>query len=364
MKYIDEYRNPASLEKMLGAVFDAASCLPGPVRIMEVCGTHTMAAAKMGLRDRLPPSIELLSGPGCPVCVSPASFISDAARCAENTGVIVATFGDMMRVPFSGTSLEEQKGRGADIRVVYSPGDALSIAEENRKKKVVFLGVGFETTAPAVAACVEEASTRGIENFSVLCGHKTMPRAMEALLMDPEARINGFICPGHVSAVIGADPYNFIPEEYKIPCVIAGFEPADILQAVFMLCRQIAAGKPAVEIQYSRAVRPGGNQKAVSAMYRVFEPADSVWRGIGAIPLSGLKFREEFSGFDAAGLFPLDPVPEDEPEGCLCGEILKGKARPRECRLFGRECTPAAPSGACMVSSEGACAANFLYGRE
>ncbi len=364
MKYIDEYRNPVSVKKMLGAVFDAASGMPGPVRIMEVCGTHTTAAAKMGLRDRLPPSIELLSGPGCPVCVSPASFISHAVRCAENTGVIVATFGDMMRVPSCGTSLEKQKGKGADIRVVYSPTDALSLAEENRKKKVVFLGVGFETTAHAVAACVEEASIRGIENFSVLCGHKTMPRAMEALLKDPEAKISGFICPGHVSAVIGADPYNFIPEKYKLPCVIAGFEPADILQAVFMLCRQIASGKPVVEVQYSRAVRREGNQKAVAAMYRVFEPADSVWRGMGKIPLSGLKFRGEFSRFDAAGLFSLDAVSDEEPEGCLCGEILKGKALPRECRLFGRECTPSNPEGACMVSSEGACAANFLYGRE
>ncbi len=362
MKHVSEYRSPPDAAKLLEAVSRLSGRLPGKARFMEVCGTHTMSAARMGLRKLLPSPIELLSGPGCPVCVSPSSYISRAIEYSKKDEVIIATFGDMMKVPSGGNSLEKQRGLGADIRVVYSPLDALSTAEENRDRKVIFLGVGFETTAPAVAACVEEAKSRGAVNFFVLCGHKTMPRAMAAIVTDPELKIDGFICPGHVSAVIGSRPYEFLADEHNLPCVIAGFEPLDIIQAVYMLSAQVARGSAEVEIQYGRAVRREGNRKALELLDRVFEPADSLWRGIGLIPSSGLRFRGEYSDFDAGAVFPFKDVSMDEPAGCICGDVLKGKARPQECGLFGKACAPSNPVGACMVSTEGTCAASYRYG--
>ena len=362
MKHVSEYRSPSAAARLLEAVSSLSLMLDRGTRFMEVCGTHTMSAARAGLRDLLPSSVGLLSGPGCPVCVTPPSFISKAIEYSKNDKVIIATFGDMMKVPSGGNSLEKQRGLGSDIRVVYSPLDALSAAEENRDKKVVFLGVGFETTAPAVAASVEEAKARGAGNFFVLCGHKTMPRAMAALVSDPGIQIDGFICPGHVSAVIGSRPYEFLAVEHKLPCVIAGFEPLDIIQAVYMLSSQVVKAEARVEIQYGRAVRSEGNKRALELLDRVFEPADSEWRGLGAIPLSGLKLREKYSDFNAEERIPVNAPDADEPAGCICGEILKGKSRPEECGLFGKACSPANPLGACMVSTEGACAARYRYG--
>lgn len=362
MKHVSEYRDPSASAKLLGAVSALSSRFGKKTRFMEVCGTHTMAAAKMGLEKILPSSIELLSGPGCPVCVSPASFIGKAVEYAGKDGVIVATFGDMMKVPSRGNSLEKQRGLGSDIRVVYSPLDALAIAEENRDKTVIFLGVGFETTAPAVAASVLEAEASGADNFLVLCGHKTMPAAMKAIVNDPGIQIDGFICPGHVSAVIGSRPYEFLSRDYKMPCVIAGFEPLDIIQALYMLLSLVIRGGAGVENQYKRAVARDGNIKAVELLYRVFEPADSRWRGIGVIPASGLKFRGRYSDFDAEKRIPVNAPDADEPAGCICGDILKGKARPEECVLFAKACSPSNPVGACMVSAEGTCAASYRYG--
>lgn len=362
MKHVFEYRDPSASAKLLEAVSALSLRLGKKTRFMEVCGTHTTAVARMGLDRLLPPSIELLSGPGCPVCVSPASFIDMALEYARMDGVIVAAFGDMMKVPSRGNSLEKQRGLGSDIRVVYSPLDALAAARQNRDKTVVFLGVGFETTAPAVAASVLEAEAKGVENFLVLCGHKTMPAAMEAIAGDPEIRIDGFICPGHVSAVIGTSPYEFLPRVHKMPCVIAGFEPLDIIQSLYMLLSMVIRGGPGVENQYKRAVADGGNTKALELLYRVFEPADSRWRGLGVIPSSGLKFRVGYSNFDAEARIPVPVQEEEEPAGCACGEILKGKARPEECVLFGKACCPSNPAGACMVSYEGACAAAYRYG--
>ncbi len=362
MKYASEYRGPGEIFKLINSINNLGAGLGKKVRLMEVCGTHTMAAARMGLSAALDSSIELLSGPGCPVCVSCSSYISKAIVCAQRRDVIIATFGDMMRVPSNGDSLMRRKGLGADVRVVYSPMDALEIARDNKDKKVVFLGVGFETTAPGTAACVEDAARGNVKNFFVLCAHKTMPAALEAIAGDAEANIDGFILPGHVSAVIGSLPYDFLVRVHKIPCVIAGFEPLDIAQAVYMLAEQILRGEPRVRIQYSRAVREQGNPRAVKLLYRVFEPVDCVWRGMGVIPSSGLKLRPKYSDFDAENCLDIDYAGPGDNPGCICGEVLKGKARPGECSLFGKECTPENPAGACMVSGEGACAAVFRYG--
>ena len=329
---------------------------------MEVCGTHTMAIYRQGIRTLLPDKVRLTSGPGCPVCVTPVEFVDKAVALARMPDVIVTTFGDMMRVPGSSTSLLREKACGADVRIVYSPLDAVSMAEKNPGKKVVFLGVGFETTAPTIAASILDAGKREVNNFFVLCAHKTMPQAMSALTADPDLQIDGYLCPAHVSTIIGANAYIPLSEARHIPCVITGFEPVDILQGIEMLVRQITEKDARVENQYSRFVRPAGNHRALDILQRVFEPCDARWRGLGVIPGSGLGIREVFARFDIEKVLNIEAEVPHQPAGCRCGEILMGKIVPSDCPLFGKACTPEEPVGACMVSSEGVCAAAFKYG--
>jgi hydrogenase expression/formation protein HypD len=330
---------------------------------MEVCGTHTMAIFRHGLRRVMPENLRLVSGPGCPVCVTPNGTIDRAIALCRIPGVVIATFGDMVRVPGSSSSLELEQTRGARVRVVYSPLDAVKMAEAQPGAQVVFLGVGFETTAPTVAAAILEARKRGLRNFSVLVAHKTMPQAMRALVASGDVALDGFLCPGHVSTIIGSEPYRFLAEEFGKACVIAGFEPLDIVEAIWMLVKQVKQGRPRVEIQYRRAVRPEGNPKALETLHRVFEPCDAEWRGLGWIPGSGLRLREEFREFDAEHRFPLEVEPPRQQAGCRCGDVLKGTVEPEACPLFAKVCTPETPVGPCMVSSEGTCAAVFRYGR-
>ncbi len=364
MKYIDEYRNPRIAQKLLDEIRTLlCDCADGMV-LMEVCGTHTMSIARAGIRRLLAGKIRLLSGPGCPVCVTPNHYLDKAVAYGRRKDVILATFGDMMKVPGSSSSLEKEKSKGTSVIVVYSPLDALKIAEQNPQKKIIFLGIGFETTAPTVAATIKIAREKNTKNFFVHCGHKLVPPAMKVLVNDPELRIDGFICPGHVSALIGSRPYDFIARDYGIPCVIAGFEPIDILQTILMLVRQIV-GKdaPLIEIQYSRVVRAEGNVKALEMMSEVFEVTKSdEWRGLGTIPESGLKLNEHFCDFDAEENITVEVEETVEHPGCICGAILRGVKTPPECGLFKKVCTPENPIGACMVSSEGTCAAYYKYG--
>lgn len=357
MKYIDEYRQPAAVQRVVGLIHEAAGSRR--MTFMEVCGTHTMAIARSGIRQLLPDTLSLISGPGCPVCVTPNRFIDRAVALSRRDDVLLSTFGDMMKVPGSTSSLDREHAAGRDIRVVASTLEALELAGQNPSKNVVFIGVGFETTAPTVAASILEAENRGIDNYRVLGAHKVMPPAMRALCAG-ELKLDGFLCPGHVSTVIGSEPYDFLAHEFQMPCVIAGFEPLDIVQAVFMLARQVMQAAPSVEIQYTRAVRPGGNPKAKKIVDQVFEPCDSEWRGIGLIPESGLRIRDAFAGRDAASI-SVDVEPSREASGCLCGRVLQGLAVPSDCPLFAKACTPDEPVGPCMVSSEGSCAAYYKY---
>jgi len=322
-----------------------------------------MAIHRMGLPALLPPSITLLSGPGCPACVTPGSYLDMAFAMARSYDITLATFGDMMRVPGAQGTLAGLRSEGYPVEVVYSPLAALEIARNNPGRRIVFLAVGFETTAPVVAATVMQAHREKIGNFSILCAHKLVIPALKVLIDDPAAAVDGFILPGHVSIILGAEPYRFIAEQHKRACVITGFEPYDIILGLFMLAGQIESGSFSVEIQYSRSVSPDGNARARSLMYEVFSPADTDWRGFGAIPKSGLALREEFRDFDAALLYPVDIEPSPEPEGCSCGEVLRGIFSPRECPLFASVCTPENPVGPCMVSSEGTCAAYYRYSR-
>ncbi len=330
------------------------------VRFMEVCGGHTWAIRKAGIPDLLPESIRLVSGPGCPVCVTSRGYINTAIALLDQPEVILATFGDLMRVPGSIQSLEETIFHSRRIEVVLSPLDALQYAIRNPGKEVVFLGIGFETTAPGVAATIMQARNEGIRNFSVLSSHKVMPPAMAALL-DHRIPIDGFICPGHVSAITGQGIFEFIPREYHIPCVIAGFESEDILESILMLIRQINSDNALVENQYSRVVRANGNPKARAIMDEVFELSDDWWRGLGEIPGSGLSNRRKYSKWDAKEKFGVTISPEPEPPGCRCSDILKGLANPEDCALFGSDCTPDNPVGACMVSNEGTCQAWYRF---
>jgi hydrogenase expression/formation protein HypD len=362
MKYLEEFRDSAAARALSRRLAQTADGLP-TVKLMEVCGTHTMSIARFGLKSLFPENVILTSGPGCPVCVSPQRYMDAAVAYCRRPETIVATFGDMVRVPGSTSSLEKEQADGADVRVVLSTMDALRIAGDNPGREVVFLGIGFETTAPTIAAAVLESARHRIDNFSVLCGHKIMPPALAALVTDPEIRIDGYICPPHVSAIIGGDAYRFIAEEHLTPCVIAGFEPLDILQGVLWLVEMIASGKPDVLTQYSRVVTPEGNREAQRVLAEVFVPADDEWRGIGTIPGSGLAIRPEFARYDAERRLPVEAEPTRVPRGCICGRVLKGISTPPECKLFAVECTPNDPVGACMVSSEGACAAAFKYER-
>lgn len=333
-----------------------------PVRLMEVCGTHTVAIFRLGIRDLLPEGIFLLSGPGCPVCVTAVADVDAAIAVSMQKGVILATFGDMMRVPGSKKSLFNAKAEGGDVRVVYSPLDALKIAEDNSDRKVVFFATGFETTSPSVAGTVIEAERRGVSNFYIYSVHKNVPPALKALLDSGEVRVDGFILPGHVSTVIGSVPYGFMASDYKKPSVITGFDAGDILSGIQMILEQLASGRAEVEIQYKRVVRMEGNPKAVAVLNKCFEPDDAKWRGIGAIPMSGLRLREEFRHRDIRSVFALNvPETEDDATACSCGEVLKGVKVPTDCKLFGKACTPDRPVGPCMVSSEGSCAAYFKY---
>jgi hydrogenase expression/formation protein HypD len=334
------------------------------VKLMEVCGTHTMVAFRTGLRAMLPANVQLLSGPGCPVCVTDTGYIDAAIELSRRPDVIVTTFGDLVRVPGSDSSLERERAAGANVRVVYSPTDALALARENPAKPVVFLGVGFETTVPAVAASIRAAARDDVRNFSVLCAHKTMPAAMEALVHDRQVKIDGFMCPGHVSVITGAAMYRFVAENYGVPCVVAGFEAWDILKSVEMLLAQVVAGRAAVEVEYSRSVTEKGNRAAQRLIAEVFEECDATWRGLGVIPRSGLAIRPAFAQHDAAKLHGVTFAQARVNPACECGNVLRGICTPLECRLFGRGCTPSNPIGPCMVSSEGACAAYFKYARQ
>lgn len=332
-----------------------------PVRLMEVCGTHTVAIFRHGIRDVLPEGIALLSGPGCPVCVTSIRDVDTIVEISRNRDVIVATFGDMMRVPGQSSSLYDARSEGRDIRIVYSPLDALRIAQEEGDKKVVFFAAGFETTAPLVAGTISEAERAGISNFYIVSVHKTVPPALRALLDSVEVLVDGFILPGHVSAIIGRAPYNFIAAEYHRPAVITGFDAIDILTAIRMLLEQLLKGEPQVENQYGRVVKDEGNPRALSVMHEYFEASDAAWRGIGVISGSGLRLRDRFRHRDIVPLLQPEVPEGKEPAACSCGAILRGIKVPTECRLFGTACTPERPVGACMVSSEGSCAAYFKY---
>lgn len=325
---------------------------------MEVCGTHTVAISSSGLRDIIPKNIKLLSGPGCPVCVTPAGIIDAAIDITKHHNVIFTTFGDMMKVPGSGSSIGKEKAKGADVRVVYSPSDCLKIAGENPDKEIVFMGVGFETTSPLIASVILKAGREQLANFSVISAFKLIPPALKALVSSKKVKIDGFILPGHVSAIIGSRPYRFL----KVPSVISGFDAEDILQSIVMLVKQIVSGKPGVQIQYKTAVRENGNPDALMRLDEVFDCADSQWRGIGPIASSGLEIKKKFEKFDALKKFNIKPKNIKEPKGCLCALILQGIKQPPDCRLFAKKCRPDNPVGPCMVSSEGACSARYKYG--
>jgi len=363
MKYVDEYRS-AELARGLAAEIASLVRPRETVRIMEVCGGHTHAIYRHGLEDLLPPEVELVHGPGCPVCVIPMGRVDDAIAVAEQPGVTLATFGDMMRVPGGRGSLLEAKARGADVRMVYSPLDALSLAAKLPDRTVVFFAIGFETTAPATAVTLLRASAAATPNFAVFCNHVTIEPPLRAILETPGLRVDAFIGPGHVSTVIGTDAYGFIPREYGRPVVVSAFEPVDLLQSIAMLLRQRAEGRCEVENQYTRVVRREGNAMALAAIAETMELRDDFeWRGLGTIPRSALRIRPAFAAWDAEELYTLPGARIEDPKACRCGEVLTGQIKPWECGVFGTACTPERPLGTCMVSSEGACAAFYAYGR-
>lgn len=367
MKYVDEFRDPArarallrEIEALVGRI---DTCRHRPLQLMEVCGGHTHSIFKYGLESLLPEAIEFVHGPGCPVCVLPMGRVDDCLALAERPGVIFATFGDAMRVPGSRKSLLQAKAEGADIRMVYSPMDALALARRHPEREVVFFALGFETTMPSTAITVLQARREGIGNFSLFCNHITILPTLKAILDDPALTLDGFLGPGHVSMVIGTRPYAFICRRYRRPLVVSGFEPLDILQSVWMLLRQLAEGRCEVENQYLRVVPAAGSDPALAAVREVFELRESFeWRGLGAIDRSGIRMRAEFAAFDAERRFDLPNLKVADPGACQCGEVLKGAIKPWQCRLYGGACTPQTPLGALMVSSEGACAAYYNYG--
>lgn len=328
---------------------------------MEVCGTHTMSIARFGLRNLLPQNVSLLSGPGCPVCVTPNQSIDKMIALAKIPNIIITTFGDMMRVPGSSSSLLKEKANGAQIEIVYSPLDALTLAKENPHNEVVFLAVGFETTAPTTAAIIKRAQSMGLQNFSVFCAHKNMPGAINLIASDKDVAVDGLILPGHVTTITGTKMYDFLPKRYKIPGVVAGFEAADIMQAINMLVVQIATGQHKIENAYTRGVKNEGNPTALSLIDEVFEICNSEWRGLGQIKNSGFKIKNEFLAFDAETKFSIEPETTVENKACRCGNVLKGIILPTECPLFGKVCNPQNPVGPCMVSSEGSCSAYYKY---
>jgi hydrogenase expression/formation protein HypD len=367
MKYIDEFRDREKAAVLVKEIEALVSTIPlakeRPLNIMEVCGGHTHSIFRYGVEGMLPKEIELVHGPGCPVCVLPMGRVDDCVSIAERPGVIFTTFGDAMRVPGSKKSLMQAKGDGADIRMVYSPMDALQIARKNPDREVVFFGLGFETTMPSTALTVLQAEAEGITNFSVFCNHITIVPTLKAILESPELNLDGFLGPGHVSMVIGTAPYEFIARFYKKPMVVAGFEPLDVLQSIWMVLKQIKDGRADIENQYLRVVPDEGNKAALDAVARVYELREYFeWRGLGSIDHSGVRLREEYRRFDAEERFAIPNVQIADPKDCQCGEVLKGVIKPWQCKLFGKACTPETPLGALMVSTEGACSAYYQYG--
>jgi hydrogenase expression/formation protein HypD len=359
VKFIDEYQDPKLARGLARRIAQHST---QTARLMEFCGGHTHAILRYGIRHLVPKMVEMRSGPGCPVCVTATTDLDKAIALAHVPDVIITTFGDMIRVPGSYSSLQKAKAEGADVRIVYSTTDAVEIAKANAGKSVVFIGIGFETTAPTIAASILKARQEKIENFYVLSLNKLTPPVVKALLDSGEVKIDGIVCPGHVSVIIGSSPYEFIPRDYGVACVIAGFEPLDILLCIDKLVEQIENGEPKVEIAYPRGVKPEGNVKARQLMENVFEIGEANWRGIGIVAQSGLRIRGKYEQFDADKVFSVTLKPSKEPKGCRCGDIIRGAATPLECRLFKRACTPESPVGPCMVSSEGACAAYYQYG--
>jgi hydrogenase expression/formation protein HypD len=360
MKYLDEYRDGDIATGLRRAIADTAT---RPWVLMEVCGGQTHSIVRYGIDRMIPQTIELVHGPGCPVCVTPLEMIDRAHAIARHADVIFTSFGDMLRVPGSHGDLLTLKGRGADVRVVYSPLDALRIARDNPQRRVVFFGIGFETTAPANAMAVFQARRQGLGNFSMLVSHMLVPPAMAAILESPDNRVQGFLGPGHVCAIMGYGEYEELCERHRVPIVITGFEPLDLLEGILMAVRQLEAGRAEVENQYARAVSRGGNQAARDVVTQVFEVGDRKWRGVGAIPRSGYRLRDEYRMHDAERLFAVEDIATAEPEICISGLILRGQRKPSDCPAFGRQCTPEHPLGATMVSAEGACAAYYQYGR-
>lgn len=358
MKYIQEYRDSKLSRSIIARI---ATMNDRPLRIMEVCGTHTVAIFRNGIRTVLPDTVSLISGPGCPVCVTDQKEIDTAIAIAGKDDTIVVTFGDLIRVPGTFSSLQREQAAGCDIRIVYSAFDALHVARQNPGKQVVFLGVGFETTAPTIAASVLAAEKSGLDNYFVYTAHKLMPPALDALMNREKVDIDGFLLPGHVSVIIGVNAYADFFDKFRIPCVVTGFEPVDILQAIFSLTEMIHTGSRQLENGYPRAVTESGNVSAQNIMYRVFEPCDAHWRGLGRIPASGLCFKNAYAAFDARLHFAVETPESSPPKGCACGEILTGQKTPPQCPLYKKRCTPENPAGPCMVSTEGTCAAFYRY---
>lgn len=367
MKYVDEFRDPEKAKILVAEINAIAARLSEgrtrPIYIMEVCGGHTHSIFRYGIENILPKSIELIHGPGCPVCVLPMGRVDDCVQIAERPEVIFTTFGDAMRVPGSKKSLLEAKANGADVRMVYSPMDALGLARKNPDREVVFFGLGFETTMPSTALTVLQAEAEGISNFSLFCNHITIIPTIKAVLDSPDLQLDGFLGPGHVSMVIGNDPYEFIATHYNRPVVVAGFEPLDILQSLWMVLKQLEAGEAKIENQYNRIVPEGGNDVALEAISKVFRLREFFeWRGLGSIDHSGVQLTDEYAAFDAEKKFNVKSIAVADPKSCQCGEVLKGVIKPWDCKVFGKACTPETPLGALMVSSEGACAAYYQFG--
>ncbi len=367
MKYVDEFRDPEKARVLLheinGLMDDIDIVQQRPLQLMEFCGGHTHTIFRYGIEQMLPKTIELVHGPGCPVCVLPMGRVDDCVALAERPEVIFTTFGDAMRVPGSKKSLLQAKAEGADVRMVYSPLDALTLAHNNPEREVIFFALGFETTMPSTALTVLQAESEDIENFSLFCNHITTVPTIKAILDSPDMQIDGFLAPGHVSMVVGERPFDFVADNYGKPLVITGFEPLDILQSIWMLLRQLAEGSNLVENQYARIVPSEGNPPGLDAIGKVFELREFFeWRGLGSIDHSGVQIREKYARFDAEHKFSIPNLKIADPKSCQCGEVLKGVIRPWECKVFGSACTPETPMGALMVSSEGACAAYYNFG--
>lgn len=369
LRYLDEFRDPALAKKILQEINallpEVMAGRDRPLQIMEVCGGHTHSIFRFGLIDLLPKDIEFVHGPGCPVCVLPMGRVDDCLAIAAHDKVILASFGDALRVPGSSQSLLKARAEGADVRIVYSPADALQLARDNPDREVVFFALGFETTMPSTALTILDAERDNIENFSVFCNHITIVSTIKAILDSPDMRLDGFLGPGHVSMIIGTEVFDFIPQQYGLPFVVSGFEPLDMLQSIYMVLKQIAEKKAFVENQYARVVKDQGNHPALEALGRVFSLRDVFeWRGLGSIEHSGIMLNEAYAKFDAEQRFDIPNISIADPKSCQCGEVLKGVIKPNQCKIFGQRCTPENPMGALMVSSEGACAAYYHYGKD